>query len=246
MNLCISEIFYTITDLLLPDTCALCGTSLCLQGACDNSIPLCDNCFIQAENELCLNSSLIYSRCRLCGYPLSSEEGVCLSCREKTWNFTSASSLFLYTETGRNLICAYKFENRRGLGHYFAGLIKQYQRKNHPEAVIVPVPFRSASKRKRGWDQIEEITSVLKKDDEITICPCLKRDDGPAQKTMNYEKRLLNLNNKIHYINKYSPPEKVVLIDDVFTTGATMDYCARVLKNAGTKNIFCLSIALDL
>ncbi|MBI9108915.1 MAG: ComF family protein [Spirochaetales bacterium] len=233
-------------DLILPNSCALCGASLCLENSAGRDVPLCNACRIAADEALYINSYSSLRRCRSCGYPLTSENSDCLSCRDKDWNFQSSLSLFLYNGIGRDLICSYKFENRRGLASYFADLILRYHQINHSDAVIIPVPFRPASKRKRGWDHIEEITSLLKKNKTVEISPCLRRDNGPAQKTMNYNKRLLNLNDRIHFNSKLRPPLKALLLDDVFTTGATLDYCAGVLKEAGTVEIYCLAIALDL
>jgi len=241
-----SSFISTFANLLLPEYCALCGASLCLEQAGPADGPLCRDC----RRKAC--AALLYSRtdniryCGKCGYPLTSELGDCIACREKNWNFNSSMGLFLYQGIGRDLICAYKFENRRGLSRFFAGHILKFHEQHNPDSIIVPVPFRPASKKKRGWDQIEEIAVILKRYGQVEISSCLFRENGPAQKTMNYQRRLLNLNNKIHFNSKLKAPQEVLLIDDVFTTGATLDYCAGILKKAGTAEVNCIAIALDL
>ncbi len=246
MKFKISALLTAASNLLLPDSCALCGTSLCIERAeAAGGIPLCISCRAAADAAL-IDRFWPSGRCSVCGYPLTSETEKCVPCRAKEWNFNSCASLFLYEDTGKELICAYKFGNRRGLARYFAELILEYHRKCSPDSIIVPVPFRAASKRKRGWDQIEQITDEIIKISAAVIIPCLRRNNGPAQKTMDYQNRLNNLRGKIHLKQGINVPEKVLLLDDVFTTGATMDYCAQVLKKAGTEEINALSIALDL
>ena len=234
-------------DMLLPDQCAICGCSLFSYRVSKHfRIPLCPDCFETAGNSLFSNKFPGIKRCTACGYPLTSENILCSRCREKHWNFSSSTSLFIYTESGRQLITAYKFSCRKNLAYYFAGQICRFHKENCPERTVVPVPFRPSAKRKRGWDCMENICLILSRHYDIPVGSCLKRKNGPAQKTMSFSDRMSNLQNNISIKTGERAPEKVLLIDDVFTTGATMDYCAEILINAGAEDVRCLSIALDL
>ena len=232
-------------DLLLPEHCALCGCSLAGRrspGA--PSVPLCSRCFDAAGKALLKNCSCGFGFCGTCGYPLTSENRFCLSCREDEHLFDSAEGLFLYRGTGMKLIRAYKFNKCRELAGFFAMLAEEAYCRRYAGSVIVPVPARPSAKRRRGWDQIEEICRRL--DRTIAVSRCLRRDNGAAQKSLNFAERKRNLKGSIHFKSPLEAPSSVLLLDDVITTGSTFDYCAETLKNAGAKTVRCLAIAIDL
>jgi ComF family protein len=234
-------------DLVLPAACSICGKSLSLnRRSCNTPASLCLSCRIKADSEIFGIKYPVIRRCIKCGYPLTSEFELCGRCRGKSWNFESSTSLFIYQGIGKELITAYKFDNCRGLSTYFRSKIIEYHKDYHPDTTIIPVPFRPSSKRKRGWDHIEEIVDKIPKQNEVTVLKCLKRKNGSPQKIMDYSRRLQNLDGKIFIKNNQPTAKKVLLVDDVFTTGATLDYCAGILKKAGTESIFCITIALDL
>ena len=234
-------------DMLLPDSCAVCGASLVLDRPLGvESLPLCSGCFsgiVQSVRNIRYPN---LRKCIKCGYPLISELSFCGRCREREWHFDSADSLFFYTGKVKALIGAYKFDNRKKLAGLFAELIQREIPDNFRDYTIVPVPFRPSSKRRRGWDQVEAIVSILERNYSFKVSRCLKRREGRAQKTMDYEHRLLNLKNKIIVKSGINVPSEILLIDDVFTTGATMDFCAEVLAEAGAVKISCYSLAIDL
>ena len=86
---------------------------------------------------------------------------------------------------------------------------------------------------------------MLKKRFGFKTALLLKRTGSSAQKTLDYRGRLANLAGNIHIKKRKAVPEKVLLIDDVFTTGATADACASVLLSAGTREVRVLTVALD-
>jgi predicted amidophosphoribosyltransferase len=95
------------------------------------------------------------------------------------------------------------------------------------------VPPRPGKIKKTGWDQIEYLAALLEK---LSIRRCLKRLPSKSQKELNRENRISNLKGRI--ILTGTPPETAVLIDDVITTGSTMDTCAEVLKTGGAKRVY--------
>ncbi|HAK46074.1 MAG TPA: hypothetical protein DCO79_09190 [Spirochaeta sp.] len=234
-------------DFVLPDLCAVCGISLAANRSSEDvRIPLCRDCKEKADNAVFNQNHPRINRCKSCGYPLTSEDDHCCRCRDKQWWFNSSSSIFLYLGIGKKLIKAYKFDNRKSLANYFAWLIYRIYQNQYQNHVVVPVPYRPSSKHRRGWDQIEVICGILKLEYKIPILKCLSRSNGRAQKTMNYSSRLKNLENRIQLKKMTVLPVKILLLDDVFTTGATMDCCACVLHDSGAVDISCIAIALDL
>ncbi len=234
-------------DLILPDLCAVCMQPLVtVRSKKYPRVPLCNKCAYSADSELFIKKYPNMSRCMRCGYPLTSEMDLCSRCREKEWNFTNSSSLFIYADIIKELIRAYKFDNLKLIADFFAFHIQNEYSDNYEDSVIVPVPCRPRAKKSRGWDQIEVICRILNNSYNLPVSYLLKRKNGPAQKTLSYQKRLTNLENQISIKKSANPPEKVLLFDDVFTTGATMDYCSKLLISEGIKDVRCITLAIDL
>ncbi len=93
---------------------------------------------------------------------------------------------------------------------------------------------------------METISRCLKKKYNVSVVNLLERKGKTSQKSLDYEGRIHNLRGKIHVKKYQSPmPEKVILIDDVFTTGATLEQCTVALHSAGVKEVETLTLALD-
>ena len=109
--------------------------------------------------------------------------------------------------------------------------------------VIIPVPLHARRERERGFNQAEILANLFSKKFGLAINKNLKRGIYTAQQAkLSREERLLNLKDAFAWIRDEAP-EKVLLVDDVFTTGATMQECAKVLKNNGVRIVSCLVLA---
>ena len=114
-----------------------------------------------------------------------------------------------------------------------------------PPSVIVPVPARRSSIRKRGWDQMELICTHLHLKHGLPTALLLKRSGSASQKQLTYKQRMRNLSGHIQIRRNHEKlPEEVLLIDDVYTTGATLNECARVLKEQTSVRISAITIAI--
>jgi len=92
-----------------------------------------------------------------------------------------------------------------------------------------------------------EVARALKRDAGIPAFPLLVRRSGGAQKGLQYRARLENLSGRVELKRGARQlPQRVVLIDDIFTTGATADECARVLRRDGVKKVFVLTLSVDM
>lgn len=92
-----------------------------------------------------------------------------------------------------------------------------------------------------------EVARALKRDAGTPAFPLLVRRSGGAQKGLQYQARLENIRGTVALSPRAGQlPHRVVLIDDIFTTGATADECARVLRRGGVKKVFVLTLAVDV
>lgn len=200
-------------------------------------------------------------KCDLCGKPLISETGRCLSCRNGGGQFYDRLVVvFPYAGKYQKLISSYKFEGNLALGNYFAeilaGKIKEiFKEIPSGDAAIVPVPPSPGKIRKKGWDQVEYIAKKLEKASgkktkgAIPQCPpiiikrCLIRLNSRVQKQLNREDRIKNLKGRM--LLKGKAPKISIVIDDVLTTGATMNVCAKALKDGGCEKVIGLCLFYD-
>ncbi len=146
----------------------------------------------------------------------------------------------------------YKFGKKKILSGFFAEKIAGILNLKYAGIVAVPVPSDRKSFKKRGFDHIGEIADLLERKHGITIKHLLKkRIKTREQKSLEYKERIENLKGSISMNNDpahlLTGPERelVVLFDDIFTTGATMEECSRVLKRNGVKDIVSVTVAVD-
>jgi len=195
----------------------------------------------------------------LCGKPLISEFGICLPCRNgEQRSFERLWVLFPYIGKYRKLLASYKFRKNTALADFFAEKIIDLFSENIfqelPElkdAVIVPVPPRQGKIKETGWDQVDHLVKRLQKNTNcLPVYRLLKRKKSKTQKYLSRTERIENLKGRIYMNNKSAITEKnpassFILIDDVITTGSTMDVCASALKNAGAKKVYGVALFFD-
>jgi len=232
------KILLLLKNLLFPSCCALCETNL--TDIDEIREGLCVKCRKQV-------AAVPGQRCNLCGKPLISEIDICLSCRNKTAKtYDRLWVIFPYSGIYRKLLHAYKFAKNLALASFFARAVLDFIDENPVlhDAVIVPVPPRPGKIRETGWDQVEYLVKqILLKSKKSVVCRCLKRRKSKVQKRLNRKERLENMKGRI-YLHK-KPPQKVLVIDDVITTGSTLEVCYEVLKKGGAEKVYGLCLFYD-
>jgi len=112
------------------------------------------------------------------------------------------------------------------------------------EAVIVPVPPRPGKIKETGWDQVEcLLRQIIKQASRIAVSRCLERRRAKVQKKLDRKERIENMKGRVYL--QEAPPEIALIIDDVITTGSTLEVCSEALKEGGAKKVYCLCLFYD-
>jgi ComF family protein len=222
-----------VAEAVLPGRC-LCGGTW-MAGEPDPTVPVCAACRASLR-------PITDPRCPACGVPLLVEHGRCTRCRAAGYSFASSTAVFAYRGTVRDLVIAMKSGGRRRLVRLFAPFLARILSERLPGLAVVPVPPRPG---RAGPDAVELMARELERRHGVRVLRLLRRSRGTAQKTLSYEERLRNLAGRIGTRPGAVPEGALVVLDDVFTTGATVDACARTLLAAGAARVDAVTLALD-
>lgn len=186
--------------------------------------------------------------CKKCGKEVIADTAeYCFDCSKGRRSFDHGLALINYDDTARRSMAAIKYKNKREyLDFYSEAMYRKLGKRllAMNAQVLVPVPVHPSRLRTRGFNQARELAERLSCFLGIpTDISILKRSKKTApQKTLDPSARLKNLEQAfaVHSI----PPqiESVILIDDIYTTGSTIEACTRVLKEAGVERVYFAAI----
>ncbi len=184
--------------------------------------------------------------CQICGGSLSQNAGICDECQLKPPAFDCARSLSHYGGIIRECIHALKYQNNRALGNYFAELLMPIiEKEGWLIDTVIPVPLSQERLKERGYNQAAAIAHPLAL---FLACPyqpfgLQQVRDTRSQVGLTAEGRRLNVIDAFKAVPELVFQKNILLVDDVMTTGATLESCASALKNAGSGKVFCITIA---
>lgn len=222
-----------LIKILFNRRCLLCGKSTI------NDYPLCQLC----EKKISIIEKPI---CRQCGIPLVGEKDLCTKCRNVEFSFRTNRSLFQYRDVNRIVLHHYKFQKNIDLSRFFAKSILFSFDAYKEDTILIPVPTSYRKRKEKGWDQVAEVAKILGKRGGWVVRNYLGKLDTTAQKELDFCKRQENLRGKF-YFKKGGNVEGVscLLFDDVYTTGATIESCAKILKKFGAKSVDAITLFRD-
>jgi ComF family protein len=224
-----------------PEACQLCGQERAgpaegyICGRCQSRVQ-----FIQKPY------------CERCGRPFEgaiTSSFECEHCRESKLHFRSARSAVAFKDEAQEVIHRYKYQHALWFEPFLSDLLARVTR---PELeaekwdFIVPVPLHPTKQRERGFNQAERLAACLGRATGIPMNSRLLRrvTNTPSQTKLSREQREANMRNAFAPANKRRlNGARIVVLDDVFTTGATTNACAQVLKRAGAAEVCVWTVA---
>ena len=224
-----------LLDIVFPPVCLLCGERSLKKG-------FCEGCGGLIEKE-----RIASPICIVCGIPFPSSRGVdhaCGRCEEERPSFISARSAFVFEGKVLDAIHKFKYGRDTSLAGPLAALVRGSHIPQSP-CLLVPVPLHPGRLRERGFNQSLLIARELSR---ITALPLAynrlrrARDTG-QQVGLKAAERKKNVSGAFTVDEPgFFKGKKLLLIDDVITTGATLNECAKVLKKAGAE-VIALTVA---
>ena len=226
-----------ILDLLYPKRCPVC------HGVVRGKGKVCTPC----------QKRLIYikePKCKKCGKEIEKEEReYCTDCQRFTHSFDKGASVFAYDPVMRRSISMFKYHNRREYAQFYAEeMHKNCERfiKQCDPQVILPVPVHRRKKRQRGFNQAELVAKELGKRTGVPVDAkyLMRAEKTTPQKELTRQQRKVNLRKAFAVRESGKYYERVLLVDDIYTTGATIDAISEILREKQTKIIFFLTICV--
>ena len=216
-------------------TCDVCGE----ERVADTIYRLCSDCIAKLPFA---NGH----RCLWCGVPLADESDYCNRCQYERGAFVKNRSPLVYEGETRKIIYSLKFGKKKYLAQTLGALMADEFLKDNMEAdIIVYVPMTEAEEKKRGFNQSELLAEEVGKRLNIAVLPALvKIKETKAQKELGGKERAQNLEGAFACVFEQVNNRKILLIDDIFTTGATANECAKVLLKAKAREVNVLTAAV--
>jgi len=234
-----SELFQATVSLLYPATCTICGKSL------RAGKYLCDLCDMKVPR-------IVAPFCRRCSEPFEGSitgAFTCANCAHRTIYFDAAVAAYRGRGIVREIIHEFKYARQMHLRHLVARWLRAALDDERVRDVsfdlIVPVPLHPARQRERGFNQATLLAELLSADISLPSKPVLERIRYTTTQTaLDRSERMENLHNAFRLRkNANVRGLRVLLIDDVLTTGSTLSECARVLKRAGAISVHAATAA---
>ena len=222
-------------DIFYPRCCPVCQKILK-----DQRRMICPEC----EKTLC---PIGHPRCYKCGKPIEKGE-YCRDCRAQHHMYEQGRGIFVYDSRMRRSITRYKYYGCREYGDFYAKAMYRYAFKelqNWKPDLIIPVPIHKDKRRMRGFNQAAYLAQKLScytgiPADENLVKKVIKTK---SQKKLNAWQRRMNLE-RAFYVTGDLKDKNILIVDDVYTTGSTIDAMAACLKKKGAENIYFLTVCI--
>jgi ComF family protein len=226
-----------ILDVLYPPKCLACNVQ-----SVENVNLICPTCWKELE-------FMHHPLCSRCGValPASYLGSLCMRCTECAPSFDAARSVLRYNEASKDMLHRFKFEDRTQYAKRFARMLYNAHRNFISQAeIMLAVPMHKVRLRERKYNHAALLANALSKLSGIPFDPAVlhKQRLTSLQATLGYAERQVNLEDAFSVCRSEVIRGRVVLlVDDIMTTGATVNECAHILKKAGAHKVIVTTLA---
>ena len=230
-----------IWDVFYPEKCMLCGKIL--EGRESGVCRVCVNKMPYISGDRCIK----------CSKKTDGFDNVCVDCASHRHIYRQGYALFGYDGNMERIIADIKYKGKwrniewlaKELAYHVSLYIKKWQAQ-----LIVPVPLHKSKLRKRGFNQAGLVAGIIADEYGITYDDrlILRRRRTKPQKKLDDNERKNNLKNAFYVdrlrYGKYKHLKTIIIVDDIYTSGSTIDECAAELNRAGVENVYFLSLCV--
>ena len=229
-----------ILDFLYPKRCPICERIVIPKGEL-----ICRVCYEELPY-------VREPRCKKCGKPLGiMEKEYCYDCEKRVFHYEMGYGLWLYDRKMKNSMSAFKYRGKSEYADFFGEqLLLHYKDwiQSTGIQVVVPIPIHSKKLRIRGYNQAGLLAKIVGTGTLLPVEEVLERCiNTRPQKVLDNRERIYNLQNafRITPNHNFSIKGKIVLlIDDIYTTGSTIEACSNVLLKAGARSIYFVTVCI--
>ncbi len=224
-----------LAALFFPNRCAVCDAIVTSKGS------ICRNCVSKIH-------FLPDYTCMVCGKKVEDGKVYCYDCSRKKHEFIRNFAVFVYADV-RESLYRFKYNGRAEYACFYAKAAFRRLGKQLSQLgaqALVPVPLHPSKKRRRGYNQAEEFAREFSKLSGIPVYTDLVRRQKRTKplKTLNVSERQNNLKKAFLFNQNDVKLSTIILIDDIYTTGSTLDAVAEVCHEAGITQIYGLTVAV--
>ncbi len=222
--------------------------------------PVCREIIVPKEQRICNGCRdklriIEEPRCKKCSKPVEFEEQeYCNDCRRKAFHYVRGFSVWVYDSVMKQSISDYKYRNKKeNAGFYLEELIRHYGeilRKLAPDA-LVPVPIHKSKYKVRGYNQADILARGLGKQLCIPVLSelLIRGRKTLPQKQLDDKGRWENLKDAFQInqrkADSYGKPlNRIVLVDDIYTTGSTVEACTGILLEHGVQEVYFVTLCI--
>jgi ComF family protein len=229
----LKQLQHEVTDFFFPRACMGCG---------------------KVGGFICVPCSKKMSRilpplCQRCGRPDSSG-AYCAECWGHKSSLDAVRSVFIFDGIVRQAVHELKYRNVQAVSGCLAGFMSMYFLENSLTGdVLVPVPLHDRRLRERGYNQSHLLAAELSQQISVAVNPALVkrvRHTGPQARSAGVHERKANMENAFICNSGEAAGRDIVIIDDVCTSGATLESCASTLKAAGANHVLGFTLAREI
>lgn len=229
-----------IVDVIFPRCCPVCHDIVSVRG--ELICPQCRNLLNYVKDPYCIK----------CGKQMKeSSDRYCSRCSKRSMEFTEGRAVFVYDDIMRKSIYRFKYGQRQEYAQFYANEIYIRYRVKIEEwnpDVIIPIPLHKSKLKKRGYNQAYLIAKQLSILTNIPVDNKLlsREKKTQIQKNLGVGERESNLKNAFKISANRVQYLSAMLIDDIYTTGATFCSASNTLKSCGITCIYCISLSIGL
>lgn len=189
-------------------------------------------------------------RCKKCGKPLYNQlRECCYDCEKIEHEFLQGRGLFVYQEEMKQSVYQFKYGNKREYADFYGEEITRVHGKwirSCSPQVLIPIPLYWLKKRQRGFNQAEILARKIGKLLEIPVETKLvaRYKKTVPQKELSQRERKNNLKKAFKIRKSNVKLKQVMLVDDIYTTGSTMNEVAKILKQSGVEKVYYIVVCI--